>query len=384
MIYNKKSNAVNKSSHGKKGEGEIMIEVAFMNGMPKPSTSENISRPYHKFILGSVIPFALGREIVNRADVVSVATNTFTAAQTYIAPYYKFLEEILSGANIHSSMKRMFEPSTALAIPGQSSKFQEFAKYISATKLEFAPYRSIEMIREAWSDKILPALQAYIGRLYPANNNALIVIDNLRKALFDDSLLESNKSFFVHFWNMLIFVLTQHRYAILIGAIGTTVLVYTMKGIRHIYRLRIENKKVKKKEVDFEEQDGFVQVLNQIGQHFGLSFISQQKIDQNTFVKFKYQVIEPKAMQKYKHFLKALPQNVFLSQVMYETEAGEVSLISPSQNTKLTVRQEQAKKYADVRVQRYSLMYPTTLTQRMKSYIYNKPEYSTNSISYSW
>jgi len=320
---------MDKSSHEKKEEEEeeeILIEVAFMNGMPKPATSEKISRPYHKFILGSVIPFALGRELVNRVDVVSVATNTFTAAQTYIAPYYKFLEEILSGGAIYLQIERIFQPSTALAIPGQSSKYQEFAKYLYEMKLGITPYRSIEMIRDAWSGKILPALQAYISHFYPANNNAPAVIDNLKKALFNDSLLERNENFFIHFWNMLIFVLTQHRYTILLGAVGTTVLVYTMKGIRHMNRLRIENKKVKKKEVDFEDQDGFVQVLKQIGQHFGLSFISQQKIDQYTFVKFRYQVIEPKAMQKYKHFLKALPQNVFLSQVMYETEAGETSL----------------------------------------------------------
>jgi len=253
----------------------------------------------------------------------------------------------------------------------------------------------------------------YVGKLFhrfgpgmEKEFTAQAIHDKLRPILFDNNLTQQYPLFFRQFFSILLFVMQSNYIPILIGVVGGSALVFNFS--RRMIRSRQKKKSEKEGKtlqhhgehlamLEAEKGDEFINVIKKIGEHFQFAFVKQNESETHISLSFEHIMDgEAKHIQQYKHFLKALPQNVFINQVNHVLEGVSTKVFPVIQNARAKMKEkekeieidkrhvhvrEQLKKYADLHMQRYAFQYPKTLTQKVKSYVMYKPTFSQNSLS---
>lgn len=405
----------------------IAIELSF----PKISPKNNREGEWKLDASKYTIPFNLGHKLISLPFVISVSLATFYTVQSYLEPFF-YLNQLLltpGSVDIISAFKIMVKTNRSSnkgRVGGDPNSpvdpYEPTLNFVTEkikifNKMFYVP--DVEVLRRQFGDKYDSLLfveehrkRFGIGKRLPVHLSHESVYDKLYPLLFDNNISQQYPLFFRQFFSILLFVMESNYIPTLIGVVGGAALVFNFarkittpggKRKENENRSNSGNEKQSPEQETLKNQksqkmDEFINVISKIAEHFQFSFIEKRESNTHIFLNLEH-VMDgtTKHIQRYKHFLKALPQNVFVNQVNHVLW-GKSSKVFPPRNDDLNASarmgevendnnskqehvRQQLKKYADLHTKRYAFQYPSTLTQRVKSYVMYKPSFSENSLS---
>lgn len=405
----------------------IAIELSFPKISPENNKNkENKEGGWKLDASKYTLPFNLGHKLMSLPFVISVSLATFYTAQSYLEPFFNLNRllltshsfDIILAFKIMVSTHRSLDFGFKGIVEGDPNylvgPYEPHLNYVTEkikifNKMFFVP--DVEVLRRQFAHRYDSLFFAeenkknFLGgkiKGSPSHTSHENVYDKLYPLLFDNNLSQQYPLFFRQFFSILLFVMESNYIPTLIGAVGGSALVFNFA--RKIMRPKEkerhnENKsEIALQSLDFpksQKMDEFINVISKIGEHFQFSFKEERENKTHIFLNFEHVMDEKtKHIQQYKHFLKALPQNVFINQVNH-VFGGKSSKVFPprKEDPDASARieevvekkqehvRQQLKKYADLHTKRYAFQYPTTLTQKVKSYVMYKPSFSKDSLS---
>ena len=419
----------------------IAIELSFPKISPENNKNkENKEGGWKLDASKYTLPFNLGHKLMSLPFVVSVSLATFYTAQSYLEPFFNLNRllltshsfDIISAFKIMVSTHRSRDFAFKGIVEGDPNypvgPYEPHLNYVTEkikifNKMFYVP--DVEVLRRQFAHRydslfFAEEYQKIGGKIKrpPGHMSHENVYDKVYPLLFDNNLSQQYPLFFRQFFSILLFVMESNYIPILIGVVGGSALVFNFA--RKIMRPKEKKKdnenkfKIATQSLDFsnspkkqnsqnsqgsqgnQKMDEFINVISEIGEHFQFSFKEERENKTHIFLNFEHVMDgKTKHIQQYKHFLKALPQNVFINQVNHVFGGKSSNVFPPKRDDpEASARieevdnkmqsgkiRQQLKKYADLHTKRYAFQYPTTLTQKVKSYVMYKPSFSKDSLS---
>lgn len=413
---------------------KIAVEISFPKLSPMNKKESESKLDASKYTL----PFTLGLKLISSPFVISISLAAFYSFQSYLEPFFE-LKHLLTDFDYPFSLQTVTtlivdKIANKGRLPGEpdfrSAPFEEYLSHVTDKIKIFNKMFYVGDMQELrdrftnqdetnrWRarnplDLGKPDTREHFkaknlfNRFGPGMEKeytSQAIYDKLRPILFDNILTQQYPLFFRQFFSILLFVMESNYIPILIGVVGGSALVFNFS--RRMIRSRQKKKSEKEGKtllhhgehpviLEAEKGDEFINVITKIGEHFQFAFVKQNESETHISLSFEHIMDgEAKHIQQYKHFLKALPQNVFINHVNHVLEGVSTKVFPVIHNARAKMKEkekeidkkhvhvrEQLKKYADIHVQRYAFQYPKTMTQKVKSYVMYKPTFSQNSLS---
>jgi len=382
---NNSTNKKNKLNSNIKENRDRKLEIELALSKKLPVTLSN-KRTFQ-------LPHDIGKKLLRYGAVVVIPIYVFDQYEKIVQPFISITNLVNNPSSLGiSSIARTafftFANWSTISIHKYLTD-----DYILSVLNKFNPnfkMKSIETLQKQYNNEFMNTSSNPNNLAVNSIQNPPSGDDKLKQVyfhvLFSNRLITQYGKIAYRFLNILYFIITYQPHLTFLGVTGGTVLIYNIakKWKNHRIQKEIEIKKEEGEELKADVLSDFSNILSIIAKDFGLKPVDEYENTTHMIVKYELDFEKElntkevnEKIRKFKHFLQATPPNIFIHHVSFDRNR----LIPMEKDLKIEYLDQTSKnikKYADVHIERYFYRHPSTISQRIKRYIRNKPRFSPN------